>query len=427
MTSDTGDKGAGSGANKPGRRPPTIDLKATELASDPVANARAPSDEADSTPNVEGASSTGTQTQTEAQAGEAPPHDEQPRRRPWNRFSGAVSWPLIGAGAVGVIGLLLLGAVLANMWAERDAAVDARFARLQSIDELSERVAKLEAALAVPPAPDPALMNRVAAAEAAAKQAAENTAALQRRTEELTRLVREARSRADAAAATADAAQKTAGAAAPDAAVALDVDAMMRRIAALEQALQTTQAELYRRAARAADDRMDRLAVVASVLLGAVERGAPFTAELAAAKALAGDAKSLSALDAFASSGVPSAAALTRELVAVIPAMLKAVEGPTPREGSFLDKLQASAERLVRIRPVGEPSGDRPLDIIARLEAKANASDLNGAVSELAKLPPQVRASADAWADKVKARDAALAAARQFSRDALVVIGKSNT
>jgi hypothetical protein len=416
MTSDTGDKGAGSGANKPGRRPPTIDLKATELASDPVANARAPSDEADSTPNVEGASSTGTQTQTEAQAGEAPPHDEQPRRRPWNRFSGAVSWPLIGAGAVGVIGLLLLGAVLANMWAERDAAVDARFARLQSIDELSERVAKLEAALAVPPAPDPALMNRVAAAEAAAKQAAENTAALQRRTEELTRLVREARSRADAAAATADAAQKTAGAAAPDAAVALDVDAMMRRIAALEQALQTTQAELYR-----------RLAVVASVLLGAVERGAPFTAELAAAKALAGDAKSLSALDAFASSGVPSAAALTRELVAVIPAMLKAVEGPTPREGSFLDKLQASAERLVRIRPVGEPSGDRPLDIIARLEAKANASDLNGAVSELAKLPPQVRASADAWADKVKARDAALAAARQFSRDALVVIGKSNT
>jgi hypothetical protein len=81
----------------------------------------------------------------------------------------------------------------------------------------------------------------------------------------------------------------------------------------------------------------------------------------------------------------------------------------------------------VRIRPVGETTGDKPLDVIARLEAKANASDLEGALAELSKLPPQVRAPADAWAGKMKARNAALAAARQFSAGALAVIGKPNT
>lgn len=213
---------------------------------------------------------------------------------------------------------------------------------------------------------------------------------------------------------------------APDGA-RVDVDALNQRIAALEQALKTNEAELARRTASAADDRKSRVAVVASVLLGAVERGAPFTAELAAAKALAPDANGLAPLETFAATGVPTATALSRELSAVIPAMLKVTDGEAQRDGGFLEKLQANAERLVRIRPVGEASGDRPVNVIARIETKAGASDIAGALEELSKLPAQVRTPAESWIKKANMRSAALATARQFSIGALAAIGKPNT
>ena len=430
MTSDTGDKGSGSGPKKPSsssRRPPTIDLKATELANEPVAGERRPADEPAQAAASESATKPETpQPKSDAKADSVPPHAPESKRPIWDRLPGGLSLPLIGTAVAAGIAFFLLGLALAYLFVGREFAADARLDRLQAIDELSERVTKIETALAAPRTPDAALMNRIAAAEAAAKLAAENAAALQRRAEELSGLVRETRSRADAAAASAEAAQKLSGAASP-AGTGIDVDALNQRIAALEQSLKTTEAELARRTASAADDKKSRVAVVASILLTAVERGTPFTAELAAAKALAPDTKALAPLDAFASNGVPGARAMSRELAAVIPAMLKAADSDTPREGGFLDKLQTSAERLVRIRPVGETTGDRPLDVIARLETKANASDLEGALAELSKLPPQVRAPADAWAGKMKARNAALAAARQFSAGALAVIGKPNT
>jgi hypothetical protein len=430
MTSDTGDKGSGSGPKKPSsssRRPPTIDLKATELANEPVAGERRPADEPAQPAASESATKPETpQPKSDAKADSVPPHAPESKHPIWDQLPGGLSWPLIGTAVAAGIAFFLLGLALAYLFVGREFAADARLDRLQAIDELSERVTKIETALAAPRTPDAALMNRIAAAEAAAKLAAENAAALQRRAEELSGLVRETRSRADAAAASAEAAQKLSGAASP-AGTGIDVDALNQRIAALEQSLKTTEAELARRTASAADDKKSRVAVVASILLTAVERGTPFTAELAAAKALAPDTKALAPLDAFAPNGVPGARAMSRELAAVIPAMLKAADSDTPREGGFLDKLQASAERLVRIRPVGETTGDRPLDVIARLETKANASDLEGALAELSKLPPQVRAPADAWAGKMKARNAALAAARQFSAGALAVIGKPNT
>lgn len=428
MTSDTGDKGSGSGPKKPSsRRPPTIDLKATELANEPVADERGPADEPAQAAASESATKPETpQSTSDAKADSVPPRAPQSKRPIWDQLPGGLSLPLIGTAVAAGIAFFLLGLAVAYLFVGREFAADARLDRLQAIDELSDRMTKIETALSAPRTPDAALMSRIAAAEAAAKLAAENAAALQRRAEELSGLVRETRSRADAAAASAEAAQKLSGAASP-AGAGIDVDALNQRIAALEQALKTTEVELARRTASADDDRKSRVAVVASILLTAVERGAPFTAELAAAKALAPDAKALAPLDAFAPNGVPGARALSRELAAVIPAMLKAADSDAPREGGFLDKLQASAERLVRIRPVGETTGDKPLDVIARLETKANASDLEGALGELSKLPPQVRAPADAWAGKMKARNAALAAARQFSAGALAVIGKPNT
>ena len=50
-------------------------------------------------------------------------------------------------------------------------------------------------------------------------------------------------------------------------------------------------------------------------------------------------------------------------------------------------RLQANAEKLVRIRPIEETSGNDPLAIVARIEIRAAQADIAGALAELAKLP----------------------------------------
>lgn len=428
MTSDTGDKG--SGPHKPphsGRRAPTIDLKAKEVASEAVPPAKPSSSEPADTAGPAAAANPGKgapqDAKPETDAGGVPPRAPGWRWPAWDSLPGRPS-PLFGAAIAAAIVFFVLGFITASFFSRNDVASDTRLERIHADERLTERLTKIEASLAAPRSPDAGLLARIATAEAAAKLAAETAAAQQRRAEELAALVRETRSRADAAAASADAAQRG-SAAAPDAA-RLDVDALLQRIAALEQALKSNEAEMARRAASVADDRKSRVAVVASVLLTAVERGSPFAAELAAAKSLAPDAP-LGSLDAFAAAGLPGAVALSRELAAQIPAMLKLAQSDAAREGGFLDKLQANAERLVRIRPVGEIAGDRPVDVIARIESRVNASDVPGALQELGKLPPQIRAPADAWIAKANARNAALTAARQFSIGALAAIGKPNT
>jgi hypothetical protein len=139
-------------------------------------------------------------------------------------------------------------------------------------------------------------------------------------------------------------------------------------------------------------------------------------------KALGADPKSLAALEPFAASGVPSVATLAREFSELAPALQQAA-GVTPRDG-ILEKLQAGAERLVRIRPVDAVAGSDPSAIVARVEAKAAHGDLAGALAELAKLPPAARAPAEAWSKKAEARIAAIDASRRLAADALAGLAK---
>jgi hypothetical protein len=62
--------------------------------------------------------------------------------------------------------------------------------------------------------------------------------------------------------------------------------------------------------------------------------------------------------------------------------------------------------------------------VIARVTAAALHNDLNGARRELNMLPPADRSAAQAWIDKADARDAALAASRQFAADAMTALAK---
>ena len=124
--------------------------------------------------------------------------------------------------------------------------------------------------------------------------------------------------------------------------------------------------------------------------------GAPFAAELAQAKSLGADDKALAPLEPFAATGVPTPAALAQELRALLPAMLKASGAQAPA-GGFLERLQANAGKLVRIRPVDAPAGDDASAVLARIEIDAANADIAAALADLGKLPDATRAPAQAW------------------------------
>jgi hypothetical protein len=284
----------------------------------------------------------------------------------------------------------------------------------RAVDELAGRLSRLETTVATPrpPVADPVVANRIALLEGEIKALGERIGVLARRSDEIALNAIEARKRADAVVTPSAPAVSRA-----------EVDALAKRIAALEQTAKSLEAELGRRAGGQGNDPVLRLLAVAGALNAAVDRGTPFVAELDAARALAPDPKALAPLAAFATSGIPSADSLARELAALLPALAKAA-GTKPSDGGFLDRLKANAEKIVRIRPIDEPSGDDPDTVLRRIEARTSQRNLAGAVAELNKLPAPVRALAKEWAAKVQAREAALDASRRFVASALSEAGK---
>ncbi len=412
----TSDESGGSESEAPGgrrRRPPsTIELEATEVASEPGAG-----DSAQSTPEPDPAA--------EPRAAEREPtHQEFGRRR-------RGVWGLIGAGLSGAaITVVILwglwifdilpgsneefddeGSELSDKIAVLEEQVRELAARTQAPDQsrteaIDARLKKLEAAAAAPGAPgsDAAL--------------AEKLADLDRRTERALAAANEAKARADAAASQA---QKADAQTAAKPAERSDLEVLAARVANLEQQVTADAQRLGKVAAGA--DRTVRLALVAMELRIAVERGAPFAAELAAAKQLAADPAMLAALEPDSATGVPAPAALGQNLSKLAPAMLKAAGAPR-REAGVIERLQAGAERLVRIRPVEEASGDEPSTVVARAELKATRSDIAGALADVERLPEPVRAPAAGWIEAAKARVAAVDAARKLAANALEALAR---
>jgi Mitochondrial inner membrane protein len=461
MASDDRDSSE-SGRPPGGRRrrpPPIIEGTASEVASEPVVPP--PEPVASPTPDpepppVEAAGETAppdaapgpapaekpTQTQTER------PFEQAPAWLPIDRPRALVAGGLAGAGAsVAILVVLWLvgaftprddAAALAGQVATLEAKVrdlaarpapsDAKAladlrARVDVIDaglrRVDDRLARAEAALATPrSAPtDPAVLERLGAAESLQRALNATIADLRHRIDDLAAVARDAKTRAEAAS---EAAFKAPQA---DAALRTEVEALAARVAALEHAGQTTDQRIDQSMTGASSDRVVRLAVVADALRAAVARGTPFAAELAAAKALGADAAALGPLEAVAAAGVPTAETLAQDLDKLAPAMLAAAAPPT-HDGGILDRLQANAERLVRIHPIGETAGDDPAAGLARANAKARRGDIAGALAEVERLPPAVKAPAADWIKAAQARVAAIDAARQLLAASLAGLGK---
>jgi hypothetical protein len=424
----------------PAKRPTTIELKATEIKAEAkpevkpeAAKSAAAKPEAVKPETVKPEPARQQEQPREKPQAAAQPH---PEAQPADASAGAsaprpnpLPWSLIAASALAAVVLFAIG-IGAGHWLAREmkvAQVSTPLAPQPAISpELLDRLAKLEAAAAAPRAADAQLVARIAAAEASAKTATEMAAARERRSDEIAVMAREARDRASSAATAADEASQKARAASPEQSRA-ELEAVVGRLAAIETVTRANQAEIAKRAAATVNDDRSRLAIAALSLRNAVDSGLPFGTELAAMRALNGDAKSIAALEPFAESGVPTAASLGRELQAAMPAIWKAARTSEPAEGSFLERLQANAEKIVRVRPAGEASGDDAPSVKARLETRAGNADIRGALTELSKLPPDARAPAQAWIKKAEARNAALAAAQSLAQSALAALAKSGS
>ena len=203
----------------------------------------------------------------------------------------------------------------------------------------------------------------------------------------------------------------------------MDLTAINERLAQIERATRAQSAAIAQESSKPADDAPLRRIVTAALLDGLVRTGDPYPAALAAAKTLAANPDALKPLDAFAASGVPSAAALGRELLTLVPKLSPPAPDNATTGAGFVDRLQAGAAKLVRIERTDTVGTDRGA-IVARVTAAGLRNDIVEARRELNTLLPADRTAAQAWLDKTDARDAALATSRQFAAEAMAALAK---
>jgi hypothetical protein len=466
--------------NRPSRRPPTIDLKATEVgdaasSDSKTANPSAPAvetsepDSASATPENASAGKAATEsagmesagmesaaarTETPTNAAAAAPEPATQTNERARRGGGLVANMLSAAVGAIVAAVVLAGALMSGKLGQSaptaSTAPDAdaaKAAAAAAVAPLEARLDKIDTALFALK-PDPASSqtpnqassqapNQATNQETAALQAAQQgltqqitdnataTKALDDRLAALERRIDEIAMASQAAAQKASAAESAAAQHADANTVANavtkeDLDALGSRVAAVEDTAKTLGAA--ERKASSGDDAA-RLTIAAEALRATVARGEPFTAELAAVRALGVSEAATAKLSPFAAEGLPNNAALARSLATLIPALKRALEPATAATG-FIGRLEENAERLVRITPIDAPPGNEPHAVLARLTGDAAREDIAAAAHEVAALPADAKAPAADWLKAVEARDAALAASRQIAADALSALSK---
>jgi len=172
-----------------------------------------------------------------------------------------------------------------------------------------------------------------------------------------------------------------------------------------------------------APDETIRVATVATALRSAVERNSPFTAEFGAARSLGLDERALAALAPFAATGLPTRTELFHSLSTLVPE-LRRLSVPSAQGLGYLERLQASAVKMLNIRPVRDEPGDDPATVMSRIEFKMPQQDIEAMVAELDKLPTPARELAQGWRTKALARQEALESARLIAAAALAKLGE---
>ncbi|MBZ9806651.1 COG4223 family protein [Mesorhizobium sp. BR1-1-9] len=171
------------------------------------------------------------------------------------------------------------------------------------------------------------------------------------------------------------------------------------RLTALEQSV----AQLSGKVEAQAGQPKVALAIAASALKAALDRGAPFGAELETFAAIAPDAPQLAALRAYAQKGVQTRTEIASQMDAAANAMVAAAT-PVDENAGLLQNLLSSAESLVKVRPIGAVQGAGAPETIARMEVAVNQGDYAKALTEYETLPAPAKAAGADFAGKLKAR-----------------------
>jgi hypothetical protein len=415
------DAGPAPDTGKAKREPPTIDLEATKVAetgSAPKANDTADDRAGEAKSEAKSAETNPAAEPRQPAEPKPEPTGSQARSQASRARSPWVVAPLSGAVAAALV--LAVGWLLGWPAVQTPPAPQVSAA---AVDALTARVAGLESRAARTPAPvtDPAVTARIDATEKSVATLRGDLASLRAQSDKLAASVSAAKAApGDSKAAPGD------SAAAP--APSVDLSAINERIDAIERATRTQAAAIAQAnekvaAAKPQDDAPLRRVVAAALLDVSVRHGDPFAGELAAAKALSSDPGKLKPLDEFAAKGVPNPPALNRELLALIPKLSPATETATTGSG-VIDRLKAGASNLVRVERTDRTGNDRSA-VVARVTAAALRNDFAESRRELSALDAADRAPAQAWLDKAAARDAALAASRQFAEEAMASLAKA--
>ena len=356
------------------RAPPTIDLEATEVSGE-----------------------------TRNAAGEAQPEGDSEMAA-----ATAISPWVIAAMSGAVAASLVICVAWILGWPAVPATPAAPQVTAAVIDDLAARVASVESRTGKPAAaaPDPAVNSRIEALEKSLVSLRGELAGVRAQSEKLAAAVNDVKSTPR-----------------ESAAPPVDLSAINERIAQVERAIRAQASEAAQESAKPADDMPLRRLVAAALLDVSVRHGDPYAAALAAAKSLADNPDALKPLDGFAASGLPSANALTRELLTLVPKLSPPVQQNSTTGSGIVERLQAGAAKLVRIERTDTSGNDRGA-VVARVTAAALHNDLAEARRELNTLAPADRSAAQAWLDKADARDAALAASRQFATETMAALAK---
>ncbi|MEO9773184.1 mitofilin family membrane protein [Roseibium sp.] len=257
-------------------------------------------------------------------------------------------------------------------------------------DKLSGSVSGLEAQLSDFKTTLAGVESRTASAEATAKaaQAAVSTSDVSLKT------LADSQARATETLSSLAADIKSVGAANTAAleSVRSDLDAISKRLAAVEATMGDATAREV--AARA---------LSVSALKSAVDSGRAYETELAAVKAGLPADIDLSALEAHAKTGVEPVSVLIAGFPPVGRKIYQTFSEPD-RTGDVLDSLLSSARSIVSVRGLGDDEGTGPDAVLRRMETAVSSGDLKAALAAYQELPGDSQAVAADWAARAQAR-----------------------
>ncbi|PDT70911.1 hypothetical protein [Bradyrhizobium sp. C9] len=398
--------------SRPKRAPPTIDLQATEISSEP--------------PKAEGGEEAAKDADkaAEAPAPEAEPQpDPAPHAAPQPEAASAApqaepSRPVSPWVVAPVSGAVAAALVIGVGWLLGWPAVpSAPQPSATTVDELGTRLTALEskASRPVAAAADPAATARLEALDKSIAALRTELAATRAQSDKLAAAVNDAK------------------AAPRDGAAAPDISGITARIDKVEGAVKAQGAAIARQDSKIADTKAEakaddvplRRVVAAALLDSAVRHGDPYVSALEAAKGLSDDAAVLKPLETFATSGVPNPNKLCRELIEIVPQLAPPSPDAAAASAGLVDRLKAGASNLIQIERTDGTGTDRG-SIVARVTSAAVHNDLALTERELKSLPPADRTAAQAWLAKVDARRAALDASRKFADNAMAALATVN-